>query len=125
MNRPVGGHEGGHDAAGSGPGSIIAAIMATHTAMKNPNEPSWVATPMAIPLMCTTATPHAAPASPSVAVNATAAGLTPAGRSTPPGTSTPASHRCATDWLPHYSNQLVASIGQHNFDRRAVITLLA
>ena len=37
--------------------------------MKNPNEPSSVATPMSIPCICRTATTQAAAASPSVAVS--------------------------------------------------------
>src|SRR6266508_6526903 len=56
--------------AGAAPGSIIAAIIDTHTATKNPNEPSPVATPVSIPLICHTATTHDAAASPSVAVSA-------------------------------------------------------
>ena len=45
--------------------------------MKNPNEPSRVATPMSIPCICQTATTQDAAASPSVATSAaaTAAGL--------------------------------------------------
>ena len=53
--------------AGAAPGSIIAAIIATHTAMKNANEPSLVATPMSIPCICQTATTQDAAASPSAA----------------------------------------------------------
>jgi len=58
--------------AGAAPGSIIAAIIATHTAMKNSNEPSLVAAPMSIPCICHTAMPQDAAASPSVAVSAAA-----------------------------------------------------
>jgi hypothetical protein len=60
-------------AAGAAPGSIIAAIIATHTAAKNANEPSRVATPMSIPVICQTETIQHAAASPSVAVSAAAA----------------------------------------------------
>jgi hypothetical protein len=56
--------------AGAAPGSIIAAIMATHTAMKNVNEPSLVAAPMSIPRICQTVTTQAAAASPRVAASA-------------------------------------------------------
>jgi hypothetical protein len=59
------------ETAGAAPGSIIAAIITTHTAAKNPNEPSSVATPMSIPFICRTATIQATAASPSVAVSAT------------------------------------------------------
>ena len=58
--------------AGAAPGSIIAAIITTHTAMKDANEPSLVATPMSIPCICRTARPQDAAASPSVAVSAAA-----------------------------------------------------
>src|SRR5262245_43770445 len=58
--------------AGAAPGSIIAAIITTHTAAKDPNEPSLVATPMSIPRSRQTATPQHAAASPSVAARATA-----------------------------------------------------
>ena len=54
------------------PGSIIAAIITTHTAMKEANEPSLVATPMSMPCICHTAMPQDAAASPSVAVSAAA-----------------------------------------------------
>src|SRR5690242_13201791 len=66
--------------AGAAPGSIIADIITTHTVTKNPNEPSRVATPMLIPLICQTATTQDAAASPNVAVSpaAVAAGLLPA-----------------------------------------------
>jgi hypothetical protein len=56
--------------AGTAPGSIIAAIMTTHTAMKNANEPSPVATPISMPRICQTATTQDATASPSVANSA-------------------------------------------------------
>src|SRR5258706_3797703 len=46
--------------------------MATHRAIKNANEPSWVATPMSIPFICRTATTQDAAASPNVAVSAAA-----------------------------------------------------
>jgi hypothetical protein len=58
--------------AGAAPGSIIAAIIDTHRATKNANEPSRVATPMSIPFICRTATTQDAAASPSVAVSAPA-----------------------------------------------------
>jgi hypothetical protein len=58
--------------AGAAPGSIIAAIITTHTAMKDANEPSLVATPMSIPCICQAAMPQDAAASPSVAVSAAA-----------------------------------------------------
>src|SRR6266545_3002025 len=58
--------------AGAAPGSIIAAIIDTHRATKNANEPSPVATPMSIPFICRTATTQDAAASPSVAVSAAA-----------------------------------------------------
>src|SRR6266487_6224293 len=58
--------------AGAAPGSIIAAIIDTHSATKNANEPSRVATPMSIPFICRTATTQDAAASPSVAVSAAA-----------------------------------------------------
>ncbi len=73
--------------------------MATHTAMKNPNEPSSVATPMAMPLICKTAIAQHAAASPRVTVSATAPAVltravpTPAGRTIPPVTLTSASLR--------------------------------
>jgi hypothetical protein len=40
------------ETAGSAPGSIIAAIIGTQTVMKNANEPSSVAVPMSMPLIC-------------------------------------------------------------------------
>src|SRR6266478_6038024 len=55
--------------AGAAPGSIIAAIIGTHRATKNANEPSGVATPMSIPFICRTATTQDAAARPSVAVS--------------------------------------------------------
>jgi hypothetical protein len=58
--------------AGAAPGSIIAAIIDTHRATKNASEPSRVATPISIPLICRTATTQDAAASPSVAVSAAA-----------------------------------------------------
>src|SRR5260221_13690254 len=82
--------------AGAAPGSIIAAIIGTHIATKNVNEPSGVATPMSIPFICQTATTQDAAASPSVAVSAVAAaavlvlvmaGIRPAGP--PPARSLP------------------------------------
>jgi hypothetical protein len=54
------------------PGVIIAAIIATHTAIKPPNEPSRVAVPMSIPFICQTAMTQHAAASPSVPVSAAA-----------------------------------------------------
>src|ERR1022692_1982446 len=59
--------------AGAAPGSIIAVIIVTHTAAKNVNEPSRVATPMSIPVICQTEITQQAAASPSVAVSAAAA----------------------------------------------------
>src|SRR5919108_3703571 len=64
--------------AGAAPGSIIAAIIDTHRATKNVNEPSRVATPISIPFICRTATSQDAPASPSVAVSAAAGAVLPA-----------------------------------------------
>ena len=64
--------------AGAAPGSIIAAIIATHTAAKNANEPSRVATPISIPVICQTETTQHAAASPSVTVSAAAAAVLPA-----------------------------------------------
>src|SRR6266550_3703074 len=58
---------------------IIAAIIDTHTAAKNANEPSRVWAPMSIPVICRTATTQHAAASPSVAVSA--AGVAAAARS--------------------------------------------
>src|SRR5450755_2859474 len=58
--------------AGAALGSIIAAIIDTHTARKNPNEPSWVETPMSIPLICRNAMTQHTAARASVAVSATA-----------------------------------------------------
>src|SRR5262252_897016 len=58
--------------AGAAPGSIIAAIMAAHTAMKKPNEPSDVAVPMFIPVICQTETTQHTAASPSVAATVAA-----------------------------------------------------
>src|SRR5215831_5701584 len=58
--------------AGAAPGSIMAAIITTHTAIKDANDPSLVATPMSIPCICQTAMPQDAAASPSVAVSAAA-----------------------------------------------------
>ena len=66
--------------AAAAPGSIIAAIIASHRAMKNANEPSRVVTPMSMPSICPTATTQAAAASPSVAT--TAAGRSLAGSRT-------------------------------------------
>src|SRR5918999_3311995 len=56
--------------AGVAPGSIIAAIIDTHRATKNANEPSLVVAPMSIPFICSTATTQDAPASPRVAASA-------------------------------------------------------
>ena len=58
--------------AGAAPGSIIAAIIATHTAAKNANEPSWVSTAISIRVICQTETTQHPAASPSVAVSAPA-----------------------------------------------------
>ena len=57
------------------PGSIIAAIIDTHRATKNTNEPSSDATPMSIPFIRRTATTQDAAASPSVAARAAALAL--------------------------------------------------
>jgi hypothetical protein len=83
------------------PGSIIAAIIATHTAMKKPNEPSWVAVPMSIPRICQAAMTQHAAASPSIPASAaavaagvarvTAAGS--AGMPVPPAAGSPMSCR--------------------------------
>jgi hypothetical protein len=56
--------------AGTAPGNIIAAIIGTHIARKNPNEPRRVATPMSIPIISRSASAKHAAASPSVAVSA-------------------------------------------------------
>ena len=58
--------------AGAAPGSIIAAIIVTHTAAKNPNDPGRVATPMSMPSISQTAAAQHAAASPSVAASAIA-----------------------------------------------------
>ena len=58
--------------AGAAPGSIIAAIIASHSAANDPNEPSSVATPMSIPVICQTATTQQPAASPSVAATTVA-----------------------------------------------------
>ena len=55
--------------AGVAPGSIIAAIIGTHAAAKDPSEPSSVATPMSMPSICRTATSQDAAASPRVAAS--------------------------------------------------------
>jgi hypothetical protein len=60
------------DAAGAAPGSIIAAIIAVHTATNTPNGPTLVATPMSIRFICQTATAQQAAAGPSVTVSAAA-----------------------------------------------------
>src|SRR5258706_11082251 len=60
------------DTAGAAPGSIIAAIIGTHRAMKKLNDPTGVATPMSIPFISWTATTHDRAASPNVAVRAVA-----------------------------------------------------
>src|SRR5262245_13164332 len=60
------------ETAGTAPGSIIAAIIDTHRATKNANEPSSVATPMSIPFICRRATTQDAAASTSVAATAAA-----------------------------------------------------
>src|SRR5262249_37827712 len=57
---------------GAAPGSIIAAIIDTHRATKNANDPSPVATATSIPLICRTATTQEVAASPSVAASAAA-----------------------------------------------------
>ena len=97
--------------AGTAPGSIIAAIITTHTPMKNANEPSRVATPMSIPCICRTATTQDAAASPSVPVSAAAvtAGVvrvTTAGSAGEP--MTPSSN-IAIERLLYYGNRSVAS----------------
>ena len=59
--------------AGSAPGSIIAAVIDTHSATKDAREPSRVVTPMSvIPFISRTETSQHAPASPSVAAAAAA-----------------------------------------------------
>src|ERR687891_523217 len=58
--------------AGAAVGSIIAAIIATHRATKDANEPSSVATPMFIASICWTATTQDAAPSPRVDVSAAA-----------------------------------------------------
>src|ERR1700733_9080810 len=58
--------------AGAAPGSIIAAIITAHTAIKKANEPGLVATPMSIPVIRQTATTQQAAAVPSVTVSTAA-----------------------------------------------------
>src|SRR5260370_478891 len=60
------------ETAGAAPGSIIAPIIATHTARNGPNEPSRVATPMSIPFISVSATTQQAAASAIVAVSTAA-----------------------------------------------------
>ena len=55
--------------AGAAPGSIIAAIIVTHAAAKNPNAPGRVATPMSMPSISQAVTAQHAAASPSVAAS--------------------------------------------------------
>src|SRR5262249_28792173 len=64
---------------GAAPGSIIAAIIHAHRPAKDPNEPSRVAIPMSIPVICRTATTQDAAARPSVAARAAAVAAVPAG----------------------------------------------
>jgi len=52
--------------AGAAPGSIIAAIIVVHVAMKNPNGPGRVATPMSMPPINHAAAAQHAAASPIV-----------------------------------------------------------
>src|SRR5579864_5232134 len=59
-------------AAGAVPGSIMAAIIGTHTDRKYGSDPSRVATPMSMPRMRWTVNAHAAAPNPTVAVSATA-----------------------------------------------------
>src|SRR6516165_8299383 len=59
-------------AAGAVPGSIIAAIIGTHTDRKERSDPSRVSTPMSMPCMRWIVRAHAAAPSPTVAVSATA-----------------------------------------------------
>src|ERR1035438_2111005 len=66
--------------AGTAPGSIMAAIMATHTAAKDANVPSRVATPMFIPVICRIATTQHAAASARVAVSGPAVAAAGPGR---------------------------------------------
>ena len=63
------------------PGSIIAAIIGTHNAMKNANEPSRVAVPISMPFICRIEMAQHTAASASVAASAaaTAAVARPAG----------------------------------------------
>src|SRR6266516_2991642 len=56
------------ETAGTAPGSIIAAIIGSQAARKNENEPSSVAAPMSMPLICRIARNQQAPARPRVAV---------------------------------------------------------
>src|SRR3984885_2463052 len=97
--------------AGTAPGSIIAAIITTHTPMKNANEPSRVVTPISIPCICRTATTQDAAASPSVPVSAAAvtagvARVTTAGSAGAPMTP---SQQIAIERLLYYGNRSVAS----------------
>ena len=55
--------------AGAAPGSIIAAIIVTHAAAKNPNAPGRVATPMSMPSMSQAVAAQHAAASPRVAAS--------------------------------------------------------
>ncbi len=57
--------------AGAAPGSIIAAIIVTQAAAKNPNDPGLVATPMSMPSISQAAAAQHAAASPSVAASTT------------------------------------------------------
>src|ERR1035438_6172947 len=67
---------------GTVPGSIIAAIIAVHDAVKKANEASLGATPMSMPRIWSMATTQHAEAAPRVAVNTAAVVTMP-----PPGTA--------------------------------------
>ena len=72
------------NAAGAAPGNIIAAIIATHRAMKKEKEPSPPAAPMSmavafIPAVCRTVTTQQEAVTASIAVTQTAVGVSGCG----------------------------------------------
>src|SRR6516225_6496210 len=64
--------------AGAAPGSIIAAIIVTHAAAKNQNDPGRVATPISMPSISQAAITQHAAESPSIAVSTGAVSTAPA-----------------------------------------------
>jgi hypothetical protein len=68
------------NAAGSAPGSIIAAIIETHAAKKKENAPRVVPAPMSIPFMRRSAMTQQIPAVPSVTRTADASTSDPVRR---------------------------------------------